>query len=106
MPARPLAPHHRSNKARHHLGKSPVYGRLLVSLQFRDCGRSFGGEQMVKAKKKQTTVTTVETAIATFAAMTGGFIARDEIYHRLEWYFDHSHDPRGPHTIDPNTPLD
>jgi hypothetical protein len=58
---------------------------------------------MVKGKKKQTTV---EAANATFAAMTGGFIARDEIYHRLEWYFDHSHDPRGPHTIDPNTPLD
>jgi hypothetical protein len=41
-----------------------------------------------------------------FLGMAGQFILRDEIYHRLEWYFDHSHDPRGPHTIDPNTPID
>jgi hypothetical protein len=43
---------------------------------------------------------------AAFAATVGGSISRDEIYHRLEWYFDHSHNPQGKHTIDPNTPID
>ncbi|MDH2399223.1 hypothetical protein ABIB85_007514 [Bradyrhizobium sp. JR1.5] len=46
------------------------------------------------------------TMSANFAGMAGSFISRDEIYHRLEWYFDHSHNPKGPHTIDPNTPID
>ena len=32
-------------------------------------------------------------------------ISRDEIYHRLEWYFDRSHDPHGPHTIPPKTAI-
>jgi hypothetical protein len=31
--------------------------------------------------------------------------SRDEIYHRLEWYFDMSHNPHGPHTIPPGTAI-
>jgi hypothetical protein len=57
-----------------------------------------------KAKKAAKRATTRRTA--NFEAMGGGTISRDEIYHRLEWYFDHSHNPQGPHTIDPNTPID
>lgn len=56
-------------------------------------------------KGKKVKVAAAEPA-AEFLGMTGGFISRDEIYHRLEWYFDHSHNPRGPHTIDPNTPIE
>jgi hypothetical protein len=44
--------------------------------------------------------------VSAFTATAGGLISRDEIYHRLEWYFDHSHDPQRGHTIDPNTPID
>ena len=32
-------------------------------------------------------------------------ISRDEIYHRLEWYFKASHDPEGPHVILPTAPI-
>jgi hypothetical protein len=32
-------------------------------------------------------------------------ISRDEIYHRLEWYFRASHDPQGPHVIPPAAPI-
>lgn len=32
-------------------------------------------------------------------------ISRDEIYHRLEWYFNASHDPYGRHTIAPSAPI-
>lgn len=35
-----------------------------------------------------------------------GAISQDEIYHRLEWYFDHTHNPTRGHSIDPNTPID
>lgn len=62
---------------------------------------------MAKGKKaKNAAAGTAAAPPANLSAMVGGFISRDEIYHRLEWYFDHSHDPRGPHTIDPNTPID
>lgn len=61
---------------------------------------------MVKDKKGKKAGSKVAAAPANFSGMVGGFISRDEIYHRLEWYFDHSHDPKGPHTIDPNTPID
>ncbi|MGY4167557.1 hypothetical protein [Bradyrhizobium sp. USDA 4529] len=57
-------------------------------------------------KKQKKLKATAVGASAEFLGMTGGFISRDEIYHRLEWYFDHSHNPRGPHSIDPNTPID
>ncbi|MBB4398542.1 hypothetical protein [Bradyrhizobium sp. ERR14] len=57
-------------------------------------------------KGKKLKVAAAAEPVAEFLAMTGGFISRDEIYHRLEWYFDHSHNPRGPHTIDPNSPID
>ncbi|MEK9284579.1 MULTISPECIES: hypothetical protein [unclassified Bradyrhizobium] len=40
-----------------------------------------------------------------FAGTTSRTISRDEIYHRLEWYFDKSHDPHGPHTIPSATPI-
>lgn len=42
-------------------------------------------------------------ATAVFAGTMSRTISRDEIYHRLEWYFDKSHDPHGPHTIPPAT---
>jgi hypothetical protein len=40
-----------------------------------------------------------------FTATLAGTISKDEIYHRLEWYFDRSHDPHGVHTIPPGTPI-
>lgn len=58
------------------------------------------GKKAKPAKKQKLAMT------ADFAGMAGSFISRDEIYHRLEWYFDHSHNPKGPHAIDPNTPID
>jgi hypothetical protein len=33
-------------------------------------------------------------------------ITRDEIYHRLEWFFDPRHNPAGPHRIPPSVPLE
>jgi len=41
-----------------------------------------------------------------FAGMASAYITRDEIYHRLEWYFDQSHNPHAPHVIEPNMPID
>jgi hypothetical protein len=32
-------------------------------------------------------------------------ISREEIYHRLEWYFEKSHDPHGQHSIAPTAPI-
>jgi hypothetical protein len=32
-------------------------------------------------------------------------ISRDEIYHRLEWYFNASHNPMGPHVIAETAPI-
>ena len=40
-----------------------------------------------------------------FAGTQPRTITRDEIYHRLEWYFNASHDPQGPHTIAPTAPM-
>lgn len=40
-----------------------------------------------------------------FTATLPGTISRDEIYHRLEWYFDSSHNPHGPHSIPPGTSI-
>ena len=33
-------------------------------------------------------------------------ITRSNIYHRLEWYVDGSHDPNGNHTIDPSAKIE
>jgi hypothetical protein len=45
------------------------------------------------------------SASAVFSGTLPQTISRDEIYHRLEWYFDRSHDPHGMHTIPSNTPI-
>jgi hypothetical protein len=59
---------------------------------------------MVKKAKKPAKAGAAN--VSAFTATGGGSISQDEIYHRLEWYFDHSHDPQRGHTIDPNTPID
>lgn len=51
----------------------------------------------VRNKKAQ------HAATVSFSGTMPQTISRDEIYHRLEWYFDRSHDPHGPHTIPPAT---
>jgi hypothetical protein len=65
------------------------------------------------AKKKAAKKTAAKKVVrlemplaARFDAMVAGSITRDEIYHRLEWYFDQRHDPRRGHGIDPNSPID
>lgn len=40
-----------------------------------------------------------------FSGTISHTISRDEIYHRLEWYFDKSHDPNGVHMIPPGTAI-
>lgn len=40
-----------------------------------------------------------------FSGAVRSTIGRDEIYHRLEWYFHASHDPNGPHVIPPTAPI-
>ena len=52
-------------------------------------------------KSKTATTQTPATASANLLRT----ISRDEIYHRLEWYFDKSHDPNGPHTIAPTAQI-
>jgi hypothetical protein len=47
-----------------------------------------------------------ETVLGAFAGTKQQTIARDEIYHRLEWYFNVRHDPTSPHQIDPATPIE
>jgi hypothetical protein len=42
---------------------------------------------------------------AAFKGAAMSTISRDEIYHRLEWYFHASHDPHGPHVIPPAAPI-
>lgn len=46
------------------------------------------------------------SAMASFTGTAQQSITRNEIYHRLEWYFDARHDPTGPHTIDPTAPIE
>src|SRR5258706_16359114 len=50
---------------------------------------------MAKGKKGKKAASTMSS---NFAGMTGGFIWRGEIYHRLERYSDHRHDAQGPLT--------
>jgi hypothetical protein len=40
-----------------------------------------------------------------FQGVSAGTISRDEIYHRVEWYFDRNHSPQGPHQIPPNVAM-
>ena len=54
-----------------------------------------------RAKKKPKGRTTA----AAFSGTLSRTISRNEIYHRLEWYFDKGHDPHGKHTIPPATPI-
>jgi len=61
---------------------------------------------MAKSKSKPTGSSQAESALASFSGTMPQTISRDEIYHRLEWYFDKSHDPLGPHTINPSTPIE
>jgi hypothetical protein len=61
---------------------------------------------MAKRSKKAIPRQPRSAAPATEAGFAGSIaqtISRNEIYHRLEWYFDRSHDPHGPHTIPPST---
>lgn len=41
-----------------------------------------------------------------FTGVAARRISRDEIYHRLEWYFDAVHNPNGSHSIPPATPIE
>jgi hypothetical protein len=41
----------------------------------------------------------------TFQGTLPSTISEDEIYHRLEWFFESSHNPHGPHTIPPDTAI-
>lgn len=59
-----------------------------------------------KAAKPKKTVKRARKPRIVLEAVGGGSITRDEIYHRLEWYFDHSHDPRRGHSIDPNSAIE
>ena len=57
------------------------------------------------AAKRKPTRASASALPARFTGAVPGTITRDEIYHRLEWFFDASHNPRGPHRINPNTPI-
>src|ERR1022692_3939219 len=54
--------------------------------------------------KKPTPVTAPKLPAA-FQGATPQSISRDEIYHRLEWYLNVSHDPTGPHLIPPGASI-
>ncbi|MCK1654665.1 hypothetical protein IVA88_24930 [Bradyrhizobium sp. 149] len=60
---------------------------------------------MAKGPKKKKGASRAPRKPVVFETVAGGSIRRDEIYHRLEWYFDHSHNPGRGHSIDPNTPM-
>lgn len=62
------------------------------------------------AKKRKVPATAANLAARlaaseNFSGTLSQTISRDEIYHRLEWYFDKSHDPHGVHTIPPGTAI-
>ncbi len=44
-------------------------------------------------------------AAVAFSGVRTRSITRNEIYHRLEWFFDRHHDPSGKHTIPPAAPI-
>lgn len=46
------------------------------------------------------------SAVANFEGAFGLKISRNEIYHRLEWFFIPAHNPAGPHRINPNAPIE
>jgi hypothetical protein len=67
-------------------------------------------KKSARKKRRVTRPAAAASAISSRAArnFTGslsGTISRDEIYHRLEWYFDRSHNPHGPHSIPPGTSI-
>jgi hypothetical protein len=74
---------------------------------------AIGGFHMAKkparkarvAKRKTPVVSAALPGVNGFTATLPGTTSRDEIYHRLEWYFDKSHDPHGLHTIPPGTSI-
>ncbi|MBB5052783.1 hypothetical protein HNQ36_002757 [Afipia massiliensis] len=60
----------------------------------------------MKKPKKKTVKVGAMAADVDFQATAAGSITEDEIYHRLEWFFDPRHDPAKGHSIDPNTPIE
>ena len=57
------------------------------------------------AKRKAPVVSAALSGVNGFTATLPGTTSRDEIYHRLEWYFDKSHNPHGLHTIKSDTSI-
>ena len=57
------------------------------------------------AKAKTPAVSAALSGSNGFTGALPGTISRDEISHRLEWYFDKSHNPHGPHSIPPGTSI-
>lgn len=62
---------------------------------------------MPKKKEKKGTNQTarVRPLSLAFTGAAARSISREEIYHRLNWYFDPGHNPVGPFTIAPNVPI-
>jgi hypothetical protein len=58
-----------------------------------------------KAKKAASVQAAPALATKEFLGTIAQSISSDEIYHRLEWYFDRSHDPHGVHRIPPDTAI-
>jgi hypothetical protein len=58
-----------------------------------------------KARKRKTKTDVPKLFVSSFLGAKPRSITRDEIYHRLEWYFHASNDPQGPHTIAPTAPM-
>gem|GEM_PF-4838355 len=60
---------------------------------------------MAKATSAKKSKSGKKGAAVKFLGTRQSTITRDEIYHRLEWYFDRAHNPNGVHMISPGAPI-